>query len=465
MRAPTLAAALSLALITAPALTAPAATAAPASPAASVTGLWRTDGYGMVLSVQPSKATLFQTTAISCLPVDEATRVGTPRPGAAAVYRLSDGNTITLRPGGRPDVAKLHSVGSTGDLGLIRLAKAPATCGAPQPSGPVGTFDVFWQTFAENYPFFRQRHVDWAAQRRRYRPMVNARTTDERLFEILRDMIEPLGDAHTGVFAGERNFTGLRPGTQPTTRKLGARVKELIDRRDLRGKGKDYAAGQLTFAELPGGVGYLRVAGFFGYETGSDFDYAADRARLAQALDAIITPERRMRGLIIDVRYNPGGYDALGLQLAARLTDRPFLAYRKRARNDPGDATRFTRPQPITVRPAAAPRYTGPIALLTSDTTNSAGETFTQALMARPGRVVRIGQNTQGVFSDIMECPLPNDWSLWVPNEEFLTRDGRTFDGAGVPPHIRTPVFTPAEFAADRDSAFDRALAVLGRRP
>ncbi|WP_242908067.1 S41 family peptidase [Actinomadura terrae] len=460
MRAPTLAAALSLVLITAPAATA----ATPAAPAASMTGIWRTDGYGMVLSVEPSKATLFQTTAISCMPIDEATRVGTPRPGAAAVYRLSDGNTIQLRPGARPNAATFHADGSSGDRNLIKLGKPPATCGGPQPSGPVGTFDVFWQSFAENYPFFRQRHVDWAAQRKRYRPMVNAQTTDERLFEILRDMIEPLGDAHTGVFAGDREFTGLRPGTQPTTRELGVRAKELIDRRDLRGAGRDYAAGQLTFAELPGRVGYLRVAGFFGYETGSDFDYAADKARLAEALDKIITPGRQLRGLIIDVRYNPGGYDALGLQLAARLTDRPFVAYRKRARNDPGDPAKFTQPQPITVRPANAPRYTGPIALLTSGTTNSAGETFTQALMARPGRVVRIGQNTQGVFSDVMECPLPNGWSLWVPNEEFLTRTGRTFDGAGVPPHIRVPVFTPAEFAGDRDSAFDRALAVLGRR-
>ncbi|TYB42225.1 S41 family peptidase [Actinomadura chibensis] len=458
MRAPIFAAALSLALIPGPALA-----AAPA-PSASLTGVWRSDGYGMVLTVDTAKATLFQTTSISCLPIDEATRVGAPRPGAAAVYRLSDGNTIRLRPGPRPDAATLHADGSAGDRALARLRRPPAPCGGPQPSGPVGAFDVFWQTFAENYPFFRQRGVDWAAQRRRYRPMVDASTTDERLFRILRTMIEPLGDAHTGIFAGEREFTGLRPGTRPTTRALGVRVKELIDRRDLRGKGRDFASGQLTFAELPGRIGYLRVAGFFGYATGSDFDYAADRARLAEALDAVITPRRRMRGLIIDVRYNPGGYDALGLQLAARLTDRPYLAYRKRARNDPGDPARFTRPQPIMVRPAAAPRYTGPIALLTSDATNSAGETFTQALMGRPGRVVRIGENTQGVFSDVMECPLPNDWSLWVPNEEYLTRDGTTFDGAGVPPHIRTPVFTEEEFAEDRDSAFDRAVAVLGGR-
>ncbi|NED92766.1 hypothetical protein G3I76_73560 [Streptomyces sp. SID11233] len=32
-----------------------------------------------------------------------------------------------------------------------------------------------------------------------------------------------------------------------------------------------------------------------------------------------------------------------------------------------------------------------------------------------------------------------------LPNEEFLTRRGGTFDGAELPPHIRTPVFTEEE--------------------
>ncbi|WP_435881738.1 S41 family peptidase [Streptomyces parvus] len=41
------------------------------------------------------------------------------------------------------------------------------------------------------------------------------------------------------------------------------------------------------------------------------------------------------------------------------------------------------------------PRHTGPIAVLTGGSTFSAGETFTQALMDRPGRTCRIGQPAQ----------------------------------------------------------------------
>lgn len=56
---------------------------------------------------------------------------------------------------------------------------------------------------------------------------------------------------------------------------------------------------------------------------------------------------------------------------------------------------------------------------------------------------------------------LPNGWHYIVPNEEFRTPDWRSFDGPGIPPHVRTPVFTDEEFAADRDSAFDAAVALL----
>ncbi|MBT2893974.1 S41 family peptidase, partial [Streptomyces sp. McG2] len=125
------------------------------------------------------------------------------------------------------------------------------------------------------------------------------------------------------------------------------------------------------------------------------------------------------------------------------------------------DPTRHTRPQPVYVTPAQGPRYTGPVAVLTGGSTVSAGETFTQALMDRPGRTVRIGQPTQGVFSDVMRRKLPNGMAAWLPNEEFLTRSGRTFDGTGIPPHLTEPVFTEDEFDRKRDSAFGRALNVL----
>src|SRR5262249_41536045 len=95
--------------------------------------------------------------------------------------------------------------------------------------------------------------------------------------------------------------------------------------------------------------------------------------------------------------------------------------------------------------------------------TISAGETMTQALMGRTPHVLRIGENTQGVFSDVLVRKLPNGWMFGLPNEVFRTPEGTTFDGPGIPPDIDVPVFADADLAAGRDPALERAIVELGR--
>lgn len=440
----------------------PLAPAASAQPATPPTGVWRVDGYGEVLTLDAGHLQEYQVTDVSCVKGIGAERAGGQ--GGTARYAGDDGFVFTVRSKGRPDRAAFHIDGSPGDRGLRRIDALPAGCLTPAPGGPVAAFDIFWQTFEENYPFFAAKGIDWHAVRDRYRPRLHAGTTDAELFAVFREMVSPLHDMHVAVFAGKTGAYGMaRPGTVIPTKELDAKVTSYIEKRDLSGKKlQQFANGRISYAELPGRQGYLRVSGFGGYAKAEDF--AANSAALDEALDAILTPANtaRLRGLVIDLRINGGGSDSLGLQLAGRLTDRPYFAYAKRNRNEPADPTRFTRPQPQYVRPAAAPRYTGPVAVLTGGSTVSAGETFTQALMERPGRTVRIGEHTQGVFSDTMMRALPNGWAFMLPNEEFLTRTGATFDGPGIPPHLREPVFTEEEFEHGRDSAFDRAVAVLG---
>ncbi|MFF7146548.1 S41 family peptidase [Streptomyces jietaisiensis] len=421
-------------------------------------GIWRMDGYGTVLSLRDGTLREYQTTTVSCLEGDSAQRTG---PGT---YTMPDGTVLTVRIRGNRDHASLRADGSVGDRGLRRIPALPEACTRPAPPGSLAAFDVFWQSFEENYPFFSAKGIDWHAVRERYRPRIHAGTTRDELYAVLGGMVEPLHDAHVAVQDGDRVFARVRPGTVVPTEELDAEAKKFVVARDLAHARsvQDFAHGRITYADLPGGQGYLRISGFGGY-TDEPAPYAAQPAELDRALDTVLGRERtpRTKGLIIDLRINGGGSDALGIHLAERLTDTSYLAYSKRARNDPADPTRHTRPRPVYVTPARGPRYTGPVAVLTGGSTFSAGETFTQALMNRPGRTVRIGKPTQGVFSDVMSRELPNGMSAWLPNEEFLTRSGRTFDGTGIPPHLEEPVFTEEEFAERSDSAFDRALNVL----
>ncbi|MCD9876221.1 S41 family peptidase [Streptomyces guryensis] len=438
---------------------APAAVADTGTPGTD--GLWRMDGYGTVLALGHGLYQEYQTTSVSCLKGDSARQTG---PGTYT----ADGTVLTVRPGRDRDHAQLSADSSVGHRQLRRIGALPGKCTRPTPKDPRTAFDVFWQSFEENYPFFAAKGIDWQTVRDRYRPRIHRDTTRSELSDVFTRMVAPLHDAHVAVQDGARVFAQGRPGTEVPTKQLDARVKKFIVGRDLAKAPyrRDFAAGRITYADLPdGGPGYLRISGFGGYTAADNGSYAADLTELDRALDAVLTAERvrRLPGLIIDLRINGGGSDSLGIHIAERLTDRPYVAYAKRARNDPADPTRHTRPEPVPVIPARAPRYTGPVAVLTGGSTVSAGETFTQALMDRPGRTTRIGQPTQGVFSDVMARKLPNAMTAWLPNEEFLTHTGHTFDGTGIPPQITEPVFTRQEFAQNRDSAFDRAVSGLKR--
>jgi C-terminal processing protease CtpA/Prc len=93
--------------------------------------------------------------------------------------------------------------------------------------------------------------------------------------------------------------------------------------------------------------------------------------------------------------------------------------------------------------------------------TISAGETFTQALMGRTPHITRIGENTQGVFSDVLSRRLPNGWIFGLPNEVFRTSAGTAYDGPGIPPDIGIPVFADQDVAAGRDPAMAKAIELL----
>ncbi|MGW0865552.1 S41 family peptidase [Streptomyces sp. NPDC002611] len=430
-----------------------------------IDGVWRMDGYGTVLSLDGDTLQEFQTTSVSCIEGEASRRTG---PG---VYTTEDGTVLTVRPGPGQDRATLGVDSSVGHRALRRIKELPADCTRPMPKDPRTSFDVFWHSFAENYPFFAAKGIDWRDVRDRYRAKVHKDTSREELFGIFSDMVRPLYDAHVAVEDEDedRVFAQVRPGTEVPTEELDTKVKKFVVERDLKGAPyrQDFANGRITYADLPGraGQGYLRISGFAGY-TSEDAPYAAHVAALDKALDTVLTKDRtqRLKGLIIDLRVNGGGSDALGIRIAERLTDTPYVAYAKRARNHPSDPGRHTRPEPIRVVPADGPRYTGPIAVLTSGSTVSAGETFTQALIDRPGDTVRIGRSTQGVFSDVLERDLPNGMTAVLPNEEFLNRSGRTYDGPGIPPHLSEPVFTKKEFEEKKDSAFDRAVSELRSR-
>jgi hypothetical protein len=423
-------------------------------------GTWRSDGYGYLLEIDGKHMRAFETTAVSCIPTWTATRVDKKLDDVEAVFRLEEAPVdIFISAGKSPGSRYFGMPGDASRMLCHRLERRPDLSTRPADT-PQANFEVFWTTFAEHYPFFALRGVDWKAVRAKYEPRIKPDIKPEELFAIFEEMIAPLHDAHTFLRAQaiKKQFHGERPDPSPLTPKDFERITAII-KKHLKDEGHTAANGRVRFGMLNDSVGYLRIAGFAGYTEAFDFDAGAKA--LESALDEALKRADKWRGLVIDVRVNGGGSDVYGVMVASRLASHDYLAFAKKARSDPHDPTVFTPLQDTIVHPSRRAHYHRPVVLLTGRHSVSAAETFTMALMGRKPAVQRIGENTQGVFSDVLGRRLPNGWRFGLPNEIFVTESGKAFDGPGIPPDIEVPVFPKEDLEKGRDAAIEKALEVL----
>ena len=422
----------------------------------SLDGVWRSEGYGYAFNVRGGEWQAFEITSNTCVPGFTATRSEGAIPDREATFKMKEGRLFFLRPGGSNDHKVLHFEGSASDLRIDRLSRMPAVCDHLTPDTPLDNFEVFARTWAEQYISFDLKHVDWDKVVAANRPKVTAETSPIDLFAILASMIQPFGDAHTSINAQDigMSFHGFRLGIERTPKD----VLKVTDSAYLKSPLQKFCENQVQYGHLDETTGYLRILSFSGFSAAGDFE--SGLAELENALDTIFS-DPNLKALVIDVRINSGGADPYGLAIASRLTAHEYLAYNKVARADPGDLNKWTPADPSIVRLNTRPSFRGPVVELIGPSTVSAGETFTQALIGRTPHITRIGENTQGVFSDVLGRRLPNGWRFGLPNEVFLTPEGKAFDGPGIPPDIPIPVFAASDLAAGKDPAMAKAIEVL----
>jgi hypothetical protein len=428
-----------------------------AQPPAFPAGTWVTDGYGIVLEITDG-ARVFEVTSVSCIQAGSRRRAAAPA-GAIAAFGAANREPDLIVYSEGPDRVRLRSPGSTSDILARRVDRKPSACDQRPASTPPSTFEAFAATMTEHYPFFVERHMDWPAAVASTRSRITSTTSPSDLFSILAGMLAPLNDGHTGLDARaiDQAFYGQRRSTSTLEGKQALAALSLSTRY-VSGPLREFCEGQLEHGMMPGGIAYVRIRAFMGYT--KDEQFGSGLVALEAALDTVLATATAWKGLIIDVRINEGGWDAYGLAIARRLTRTEYVAYEKQARNDPVDPTRWTPAQVSMVRPTDRPSYFGPVVELIGIQTPSAAETFTQALLNRPVRVTRIGEPTQGVFSDVMERRLPNGWVLRLPNERFVT-EGRSYDVVGIAPDIAVESFSPKGLASGRDAAVEAALQLL----
>lgn len=168
---------------------------------------------------------------------------------------------------------------------------------------------------------------------------------------------------------------------------------------------------------------------------------------------------RAAKGLVIDLRGNPGGLAAMIQGVAGHLFATPVLLGRMKARRS--DLEFRANPRTVTPDGVRVAPYAGPVAILVDELTASASECFAGALQSL-GRARVFGRQTMGQALPASTRRLPNGDLLMYVVGDFVTASGRRLEGDGVRPDEIVPLSLEA-LRSGRDATLDAALRWLDR--
>lgn len=453
-----------------------------------IQGIWKKHGYGQIIDINKSDINFYDVTQKSCLPV-RSIRLENWRELGEIIKLTSD--TLLLQSG-------------INRYQFTRLTALPEFCKVQNETtlkDPVYNFEVFWDTFNENYAFFEKRNIRWDEVYKNYRPRINEKTTDKDLYKLLNEIISKFKDGHITLSAPE---AVVKEAALPANMEDVAEVNSISEIPDvsqflLRNAllkryikeptilGRDlYGNGLLNWGITKENVGYIQINWMLFYrdytieDSVKGDDYAAlyfqkagnnplhmkeEVEQAKKIMDSVIVKLKDVDGIILDIRLNGGGYDAVALEILNHFSANKMIAFNKKT----WLGKTFSEPTSIYLNPSKE-RFLGPVMLLTSHNTASAAEVMAMAAMGL-NNFKRIGSSTEGIFSDILDKKLPNGWSFSLSNQIYINSSHENFENVGISPNIKLVYPTDAnkfrysilENISVGDPAIDTAIYLIAK--
>lgn len=374
-------------------------------------GVWRSDGWGLILHVHGAVAEVYETAGESCLLAGDTTTRG-----IGETVTLVDGRLL-MRDGDRV-------------VWFDAVADLPVGCGVPVDTTTAGIVALVTATVREQY----------------HRPIADDFGTGVVGADpgtAIRTLLGPLADPQvvllddTGTWTGvvDPNRTALldalRAGTHPA------------------GAGSDGDDGLIT-ADLGDGVHYLAPLRLARFAASSE----RSQVVLAAVLDRTIAGAR---GVVIDLRTTTAGAETEALLVATRFVPTTSVVAVKEARRPDGS---WAPAGELVVRPLPGGTFSGPVVVLIGPATAGPAEALVLALRDLPF-VTLVGEPTAGSPGRPLARLLPNGWTLGVPNLDVITADGIRWAGRPIVPDVLVP-FVADDIAAGQDPGLDRAREIAG---
>jgi hypothetical protein len=301
------------------------------------------------------------------------------------------------------------------------------------------------QALVEREYSYRDRVVaDWGARFAARRDAIVRAATEATFALRCADLLAAAEDPHLWIdVGGQRIPTDPRRSPAPNV-DLAALARELpgLER-------PNPAVWHATFktAEL-GEVGYVAV-----------HTLASERQReLELVQDLLGEMAGRCAALVLDLRTNGGGNEALALPIAAWFVEGRRVYAGHRTRNP--ETGSFDRHQQRGIEGHGPERcFRGPVAVLIGPQCMSSCEAFV-LMMRQAERAVLVGARTRGASGNPQPHELGNGVTVWLPSWRATDADGRPFEGVGIAPDVEVG----ADASRGGDPVLRAALARLGAR-
>ena len=304
----------------------------------------------------------------------------------------------------------------------------------------LAAFDGAWSAFDREYPYFELKQVDWLALRDAWRPVAARATTSFEAAAAIGGLLEPLGDLHVWVRAGETHVP-MTYRRRPLNASYAGTLAALA--------ASEQSAADVTWGRTADGIGYLAVGGLVARGTKA-------------AADAALEALSDCWAMVVDLRSNGGGGEGLARDVAGRFLTEVVTYGHSRFRAGPG----HDEFGPALVRrcePRGPWTFEGPVVTLIGRRTMSSAEALALMMMRVPGGVT-LGDRTAGSSANPRRLGLAGDIEINLPRWKALDARGETFEDVGLAPMVPA-TFPPEAFRDDHDPVMQAALARLRETP
>ena len=385
--------------------------------------------------------------------------------------------------------------------------------------GRLAVFDDVWETIQDRYYDPKFHGIDWQAKRTTFRPVAARAGNGQELYDVLRQMIASLRDAHTRVYSPDEKFDWWSPRFvtvgvtvrevegAPTVIQIeagSAASKTDIRQGDVIVSIDDTPVAKFVAQRMrvlgltdEGNIRHRVIANLFdgpagtsvkiGWITRNGKQKSTELQRYWSQRNLGFNNQRKgeiailrldaftqsvahefaknlpevvdgAEGIVLDLRGNGGGDAEAMADVASLFLDEGTNLGRFADRS--GAAFELqTFPKRLWRSSALAPIKL-PLVVLTSENTSSAAEILAATLQAKR-RAQVIGSGTCGcVLAIRSRHALPDGGVLDVSEFDYKTASGMRLEGAGIKPDKVTPL-TRADIYSRHDRALERAIKLL----